>query len=194
MGRFDHFNLLSPIYDLIFGRRVDHQIVQFADLGQNQSLLDIGGGTGRVSVLFSEISQNLVIVDSAQKMLLKAQEKGVKGVNSESEKLPFKDESFDRVIIVDALHHVENQQSTLLEMWRVLRFGGKMIIEEPDINNFYVKLIALGEKLLFMRSHFLSPTEIAEMTQFSDGVTPEILIEGGIAWIIIKKKDNHLKG
>jgi demethylmenaquinone methyltransferase/2-methoxy-6-polyprenyl-1,4-benzoquinol methylase len=187
MGRFDHFNLISPIYDHIFGRRIDHEIVQFADLHENQSLLDIGGGTGRVTVLFSEITQKLLVADSATKMLQIAKQKGIFGVNCESEKLPFGRESIERVILVDALHHVANQAQTLKEMWRVLSPGGKMIIEEPDIQNFYVKLIAIGEKVLFMRSHFLSPKEIIALCQFDNHAAVKVHREHGIAWIIITK-------
>ena len=59
--------------------------------------------------------------------------------------------------MVDALHHVINHGQTAREMYRVLKPGGRIVIEEPDIRSFYVKLIAVAEKLLLMRSHFLSP-------------------------------------
>ena len=59
--------------------------------------------------------------------------------------------------MVDALHHVIHQGQTAREMYRVLKPGGRIVIEEPDIRKFGVKLIAVAEKLLLMRSHFLSP-------------------------------------
>ncbi len=121
-------------------------------------------------------------------MLQKAKSKNLNCAQSQSEKLPFDDETFDRVIIVDAFHHVLNQQKTLGEMWRVLKAGGKMVIEEPDIKNFYVKLIAIGEKLLFMRSKFKSPEKIVDMCQFEDHASHEIQRKDGIAWIIFTKQ------
>jgi len=188
MSKFDHFNFIGPIYDLIFGRSKAHKIVALTDLRKDNALLDVGGGTGRVTVLYKTISNNLLIVDSALNMLRKAQEKGIRSVYSQSERLPFHDRKFERIIMVDALHHVKDQQQTLDEMWRLLAPGGKMIIEEPDINNFLVKLVALGEKLLLMRSHFLAPQKIIEMCQFSDDTTVELLLKKGIAWIIITRQ------
>jgi len=187
VGNIDHFDLISPLYDLIFGRRIDHEIVGFADVHDQHSLLDVGGGTGRVSVLFKKKLKNVFILDSSINMLREAQLKGIDTINSNSEKLPFADGSFQRVIIVDALHHVKNQKETLAEMWRVLAKDGKMIIEEPDINNFVVKLIAFGEKIMLMRSHFIAPERIAEMGNFGDNAQIEINKQKGIAWIVITK-------
>jgi len=188
MSKFDHFNFIGPIYDLVFGRSESKKIVELTELRKDQNLLDVGGGTGRVTVLYKTISNNLLIVDSAQNMLRKAQEKGIRTVCSQSERLPFRDLKFDRIIIVDALHHVRDQQQTLDEMWRLLAPGGKIIIEEPDFQYFLVKLVALGEKLLLMRSHFLAPQKIIEMCHFSKDATVELQREGGIAWIIITRQ------
>jgi len=188
MAKFDHFDLISPIYDLIFGRRVDTEIVDLAETADDQILLDVGGGTGRVSLLFKEKVKNVIIADSSVNMLKEAHEKGLSILNSNSERLPFSDESVHRVIMVDAFHHVKNQKDTLNEMWRVLKKDGFIIIEEPDINNFYVKLIAVGEKLLLMRSHFVSPSRIAEMGNFDGRASVVINRSKGNAWIRIKKE------
>ncbi|MEA3326795.1 MAG: methyltransferase domain-containing protein [Chloroflexota bacterium] len=188
MSKFDHFNLISPIYDLVFGRGDAKKIVGLTDLRKDHVLLDVGGGTGRVTVRFKMICNNLLVVDSAMNMLRKAREKRIRAICAQSERLPFRDRKFDRIIMVDTLHHVRDQQQTLNEMWRLLAPGGKLIIEEPDIHHFAVKLIALGEKLLLMRSHFLTHQKILEMCQFSKEATVDFLRENGIAWIIITRQ------
>jgi demethylmenaquinone methyltransferase/2-methoxy-6-polyprenyl-1,4-benzoquinol methylase len=86
--------------------------------------------------------------------------------------------------MVDALHHVIDHAHTAREMYRVLKPGGILVIEEPDIRTFGVKLIAIAEKLLLMRSHFIAPDEIVKL--FSSG-EKQIKAEDGTAWIIIKK-------
>ncbi len=82
---------------------------------------------------------------------------------SEVESLPYADDSFERVLVVDALHHFGNQQEAIAELVRVLKPGGRMVIEEPDFNRFVVKMIAFAEKVALMQSHFYYPAEIGEM-------------------------------
>ena len=188
MSKFDHFNVISPFYDHVFGRGDANMIIKLADLKKDSSLLDVGGGTGRVSKRFQEVSKNVFVVDSAFRMLRISKQKGISTIQSQSERLPFGDALFDRIIMVDAFHHVKDQQQTLNEMWRLLAPGGKIIIEEPDINNLYVKLIALGEKKLLMRSRFRKPNRIIEMCQFSKKAKAKMLCKNGIAWILIYKE------
>jgi demethylmenaquinone methyltransferase/2-methoxy-6-polyprenyl-1,4-benzoquinol methylase len=190
MPKFDHFSFIGPIYDHIFGRHLDHEIVAFARLEPGHRILDVGGGTGRVSVLFTPDVQSVVVSDSALGMLRQAQARGLCSVAAHAEKLPYASGQFDRVIMVDAFHHVADQQTTLDEMWRMTAPGGQIIIEEPDIRNFAVKLIALGEKLLLMRSHFHRPEVIAEMGLRNEGAEVQIQRKNGNAWIIINKPIN----
>ena len=71
-------------------------------------------------------------------------------------------------------------------VWEGLRLvkGGVLVIEEPDIRTFGVKLIAIAEKLLLMRSHFLAPDAILKL--FPSGET-QVKTVDGTAWVIIKK-------
>ncbi|MCJ7718232.1 MAG: class I SAM-dependent methyltransferase, partial [Anaerolineales bacterium] len=158
---FDHFDFLAPIYDFFIKAKPPETLTSLADLSPSDRLLDAGGGTGRISQYFKPLVNQVIIADLSIQMLAKSQIKdGLDPVNSHSEALPFPNDSFNRVIMVDALHHVCDQAKTALELWRVLKPGGKIIIEEPDINSRAVKLVALAEKLALMRSHFLSGLEI----------------------------------
>jgi ubiquinone/menaquinone biosynthesis C-methylase UbiE len=189
MAKFDHFNVIGPIYDWVFGRNASLRIHEFIELESHHTLLDVGGGTGRVSSKLNAITPHAFIADSAMKMLQVAENKGLLVINAESEKLPFEDGSFDRIIMVDVFHHVADQQHTLDEIWRTLRPGGKLVIEEPNIHNWVVKMIALGEKMLFMRSHFRKPQEIIDMCNFQGVNKLDLHTEGGITWLIIEKSN-----
>lgn len=192
MTEFDHFNFLGPIYDFIFGRSEDHELVKKAEIKPDHKLLDVGGGTGRVSILFKEIAQQVLIVDSAIGMIREAQDKGLNTINANSELIPLPANTFERVIMVDALHHVQDQRATLNEIWRVLAPGGRIVIEEPNIKNFFVKLVAIGEKIALMRSRFISPENLVEMCQFKELDSIELYKKKGIAWVIITKANfNH---
>jgi demethylmenaquinone methyltransferase/2-methoxy-6-polyprenyl-1,4-benzoquinol methylase len=184
---FDHFSFLAPFYERFIKPRSPDILSSFLDLPLDGALLDVGGGTGRVSGFLTSQVSKVVIADLSEKMLIQSLAKdGLHPVCSHSEKLPFPDGFFERVIMVDALHHVCNQKETAAELWRVLKPGGKIIIEEPDITKWGVKLVALGEKIALMRSHFLKPSKIRDLY---DSRTKDLQIyrEGHIAWIVIQK-------
>ena len=85
--------------------------------------------------------------------------------------------------MVDALHHVYNQQLTIEEMCRVVRNDGIIMIEEPDITQGSIKILALAEKLLLMQSHFLSPEEIA-LIFGHNGLKTQIVRDSYNAWVV----------
>lgn len=187
MAKFDHFGFLAPVYDRILRRKGPEKLVDLLDLPIAGALLDAGGGTGRVAQSLNGYAKPIVIADVSHGMLQQAKNKdGLSAVCSQSEELPFADHSFERVIMVDAFHHVINHSHTTRELWRVLQPGGLLVIEEPDIRIFSVKIIALFEKLVLMRSHFVSPKQIQAMFSHSKART-RLEREGMNAWVIIEK-------
>jgi SAM-dependent methyltransferase len=82
------------------------------------SLLDIGGGKKRASHFrFLRMSKwhKITTVDISQN----AEPDFV--LNIENEKLPFKDESFDYVFLMNVLEHLNNRKEVLSEIRRVLK-------------------------------------------------------------------------
>ena len=184
---FDHFGILAPVYEKYIKPKYPQRMAELTQLPIDGRLLDVGGGTGRVAQFLRDDVGNLFIADLSHKMLVESLSKeGLLPTCSHSEFLPFSDEIFERIIMIDALHHVCDQQQTINELWRVLKPGGRIIIEEPDIHHWAVKLVAVGEKLALMRSHFLDTFEISQL--FSDfPAQVETFQEGHITWIVIEK-------
>ena len=180
---FDHFSFIAPIYARVTYSKKD-AMREVASLPVNGRLLDIGGGTGRVAAAIREFVDDIVIADVSFGMLAHSPRTDFRPVCGASESLPFSSDSFDRVIMVDALHHVIDHADTANEMFRVLKPGGVLVIEEPDIRTFGVKMIAVAEKLLLMRSHFLAPDAITQL--FATG-EKEIKASDGTAWVIVRK-------
>lgn len=186
MPLIDHFRLIAPFYDRIFSPGQREKLLEKIDLHDAGFLLDAGGGTGRISQFLRNQTSRIVIADLSYEMLLQANAKsGLFTVNSHTEKLPFRKGSFDRIIVIDAFHHVCNQAETAEELQRVLKPGGRIIIEEPNIEKLGVKGLAIGEKILGMRSHFLSPQKIANL--FEDCIV-NIESEGALAWVIVESR------
>lgn len=84
--------------------------------------LEIGGGSGNLKDFASEVISTDVVptpwLDAA----------------ADAQALPFAEESFTNIVMVDVLHHIERPRRFFAEAERVLRPGGRIIFIEPGIS------------------------------------------------------------
>lgn len=183
----DHFDIIAPLYDRLAGKPDRDRFQRILKLPCAGRLLDAGGGTARISAILHDMIGQVVVNDLSHHMLKQAGKKAVLPVRSRVEDLPFADRTFDRILIVDALHHFKNQQRSIHELLRVLKSGGRLAIEEFDLNHRAVKLLALVEKVMGMRSRFLRPAQIQAMMD-SKGISVNIEHPNRYtAWIMADK-------
>lgn len=182
------FDILAPIYDRVIKPREPEEFAQLLDLPTDGWLLDVGGGTGRVSASLSPLVDKLVICDLSLPMMQEARSKGITCLaQGSSHGLPFPSDHFERILVVDALHHFSHQQGAVADLLRVLKPGGRLLIEEPDIHRWQVKLVAWMEKLALMKSYFHTPEQIAAMVRDA-GYQPQLSSDGEFAaWIVVVK-------
>jgi len=62
---------------------------------------------------------------------------GIKKVDVNEEKLPFKSGFFDYVVAAEVLEHLSNPGTCLKEIRRVLKKNGKLLVTVPNAYNFY---------------------------------------------------------
>ncbi len=98
-------------------------------------LLDCGCGTGpMISLLYEkDSSKNYTGIDITPKMIEVGKSKKLKGVNwvvGDCENLPFNESTFDVIICSNSFHHYPNPQAFFNSVKRVLRPGGKLILQD----------------------------------------------------------------
>lgn len=183
----DHFDLFAPFYDRLIKPGNQDKLISLARLPVEGLLLDAGGGTGRITQKLIDYAGGLVVADLSIEMLRQAYEKdGLQTICTPTELLPFPGDIFERVIMIDAFHHVCDHLRTVNELWRVLRPGGILVIQEPDVRTIPVKLVAVVEKLALMRSHFVSPPGIKS---YFENLGGQVYIERERynSWVVAEK-------
>jgi len=188
---FDHFDIIAPFYDRVIHKLDLKRLTDLLKLPTRGRMLDAGGGTGRVSSRLRSMIDEIVVCDLSLSMLKQAKNKGhLLTVQTHVEKLPFPNESFERIVVVDALHHFCDQRESIQELLRVLKTGGCLVIEEPNIDNFIIKWVALAEKLALMRSCFYSSGEIVDMIK-DQGFHVRTESDGRFFfWVVVEKNDS----
>lgn len=138
-----------------------------------ENLLDLGCASGYYTSYFSKNAIETFGVDPNPEFIKEAKEKYPK-INfkaSKAEALPFKNNFFDAVLLLDVLEHVEDDKKTIDEVYRVLKPGGILILTTPhksifsimDADNFHInfprthkilyKLIKGKPPILYSRLH-----------------------------------------
>ena len=159
------FDWLSPIYDFLIRKPEVARHKALLNLPPGGCLLDVGGGTGRVSQHFAAHGAKVVVCDINWSMLHHTRRKRcLMPLQADAAMLPVADESVDGILVVDALHHFLNPKRCLDEMLRVLKPEGCLLIEEQDIRRPFIKLVNMAEKAVGLHSTFMTGREI--MMQF----------------------------
>lgn len=138
------YDVIAEEYDFRFSastpsdRRFNEMEMHFilGKLKPQDEVLDMGCGTGRFTVPMAEKVRKVAGLDLCPSMIEKAREKAAgRGVHidfneGDMTSLPYKDASFDVVTSMVALMHIplEQRQAAFSEAARVLRPGGRMII------------------------------------------------------------------
>ncbi len=161
-----YFDVLAPIYDWFMPGADPDLWIELLRLPADGPLIDVGGGTGRISAELRSLVRPVVVSDISTGMLRGALRKGdLCAVAADAARMPFRDGAFTRAVMADALHHFPDQQQAVREAWRILAPGGRLVIEEFDRRRLPVKAMALGEKALLMGSRFLTPSQICRMVE-----------------------------
>ncbi|RJR23742.1 class I SAM-dependent methyltransferase [Candidatus Microgenomates bacterium] len=119
----------------------------FSKVEPKGSIVDIGGGFGRLADFYSGFFKECLVVDPSKKLLEIGEERcqKIKNVSFKEgtlPKLPVKDGSFDVAIMIRVSHHLEDPFSSFKEIQRVLKKDGYFIVEIANKIHFLARLKA----------------------------------------------------
>jgi ubiquinone/menaquinone biosynthesis C-methylase UbiE len=135
-------------YDNTLGKVKRHHkmldlVVAVSGIRKNDRLLDIGCGTGLLSLKFlAKADCTITGIDGSSQMLKIFQDKIEKCHLSEkiqctkklAEDMNFKPEEFDIIAATVALHHVKSKEPVIKKAHKFLKPGGRFIIGEIDMD------------------------------------------------------------
>ena len=130
MNNSRSFDRAVEFYDQtrpLAGASVDAGIQALLDAtGKGARILEVGTGTGRISIPLLERGADLIGCDLSTKMLSRQREKypAARLLQSDAAFLPFPSGHFDAVLVVHVMHLIGPWREALHEFKRVVRKGG----------------------------------------------------------------------
>lgn len=130
---------LEKEMDPAFARRA-RIIIKELELSGNEHVLEVGCGRGFYEHMLSYIFPDLYInaIDINNDYLTKARntvkKDNVSFLQADALHLPWKDNTFDRILSTEVLEHLPDDLTALQEMYRVLKPGGRVVITVPNNN------------------------------------------------------------
>jgi ubiquinone/menaquinone biosynthesis C-methylase UbiE len=111
---------------LIFGN--------LAELSSAKHVVDVGSGLSAPSKLWGEIFPNLELYDvniNFNQLISSVAQKNIEFLNATSTKLPFTNNSVDRVLALESAQHFRPLSDFICESKRILRTSGLLVIAIP---------------------------------------------------------------
>jgi len=135
-------------YDNTLGKVKRHHkllnlVVTLSGIKRNDRILDIGCGTGLLSLKFLNTTDcTITAIDSSSQMLKIFQEKiekynlteKIHCAQESAEDMNFKPDQFDIIAATVALHHVKCKEPVIKNVYASLKGGGRFVIGEIDMD------------------------------------------------------------
>lgn len=189
------FKSLTPLYDFFIGRtmpenKIKQSLIDISYLTDHASVLDFGCGTATLTIMAKEHRPAIKItgIDIDKSILSKAAEKinqkglDIKLTDYNGERLPFEDNSFDRIVSCLVFHHLETpvKQKILAEIFRITKNNGQLFIADFGRSDLWY------QRLLFNLVRGLDGYKPTNAN--AKGLMLPLIADAGFTNPVIKKK------
>jgi len=151
---------------------------------KGKSLLDVGAGTGRLSVLFAKKGAQVTALDISPQMLkeLKKKAPAIKTTVGDAESLPFPNDTFDFVVAAFLIVHLKDPTRFFDEAYRVLKDGGRLVV--TNINQKEPPEIKTPKGVIKIESYYHRPEKIREVLEsLAFEIKDEIIVKEKELWV-----------
>jgi demethylmenaquinone methyltransferase / 2-methoxy-6-polyprenyl-1,4-benzoquinol methylase len=135
------YDVMNDLMSLGIHRLWKRFTIDCSGVRPGQKVLDLAGGTGDLTALFSKRvgpTGQVILADINESMLNVGKDKlrdlglvnNISYVQANAEALPFADNSFDIITIAFGLRNVTDKDAALRSMFRVLKPGGRLLVLE----------------------------------------------------------------
>lgn len=149
----DDYNLIADDFSRTRGRAWEEISFLFQNIKDNEKILDLGCGNGRICQFLENNKVDYIGVDNSEKLIGIAQKKypDKKFLAVDALNLLFADNYFNRIYSIAVLHHIPSKKLRrrfLEEAGRILKPGGKLIITVWKFHNFKERRLLLKYTIL----------------------------------------------
>lgn len=190
----------KEIFNPIEQKMIMIRLLRAIKINNIQLCLDLGCGTGNLTIKESSIFNKVIGLDISKEMIEILMEKTpdndrIELILADCENIPFKDNCINFLSMFSVLHHLPNFEKGLRESFRVLMDDGIIFIDhEPNYRNLMKKLRKVIFKMMFsmrIRNHSFfinldySKADIHAKRGFNRKVIGKILANIGFSNITI---------
>ena len=167
MSNIDFFNSLAQHTNarLHTGRLFSFHVNMYTDIAEDvlthmpltaeQSVLDLGGGTGEIANLMSRQCRAVTVADAAEAALDRAKERFAENKKlsfvwcDANAALPFADGQFDAAVCYSVVHYLADHEAfrrLVSELLRVVRPGGRVYVGDIPLSEKYAQTMEERKK------------------------------------------------
>ena len=132
---WDHVAGIYDIFVNVINRKTHQKLKEIVSelIEPEDTVLECACGTGLLSTVIAEKCRRLTATDFSEKMLRKAEKncrsfRNITYAQADITALSYPDGSFDKVVAGNVIHLLDNPLTALVELNRVCKAGGMLII------------------------------------------------------------------
>ena len=130
----------------------------------NGKLLDIGSATGFFMDLAEKRGFEVTGVEISDFAAEIGRKKGLKIITGDLIDQKFTESHFDVITMFDVLEHVPKPKEIIREVYRILKKGGLVVINTPDVESLWARVLGTHWQLIMPPEHinYFSPKNLGD--------------------------------